>query len=348
MSDPQNNQSQLDKQLSLNKSLLSTLNQESTLNIPPQIQNMNNFNYESNFIPQQNTPQLQMVNTQDTPQIIHSIQPALPLFQMTPNGQLIPVPTYFVTKQFPVIQRKEETGNRTNLSYNSAFTNNFNIGDGKIYFNKQPATSMSFCHTSNETCNEFPFVKKTKKNKIIIDNEKQLPYLEEVNPMDIKHHSAPVRILSVERERMAQNYLRFNPYFNNYMNIPNFNQRPLGEMSNFEEEGEEINIGEQKVFPCEHNGCELIYKTRKQLIAHHYKKNIECQKDSIQILNLIAKAKEKINQLIADKKISEDNEELKKLEQKYQEKINKFSNNDYSLLICGTKLREDKSQQKDI
>ena len=38
---------------------------------------------------------------------------------------------------------------------------------------------------------------------------------------------------------------------------------------------------------CSHPGCEGIFKTKKQLIYHHYKMNPQCQNDTITILKMI-------------------------------------------------------------
>ena len=38
---------------------------------------------------------------------------------------------------------------------------------------------------------------------------------------------------------------------------------------------------------CSHPGCEGIFKTKKQLIYHHYKMNPQCQNDTIAILKMI-------------------------------------------------------------
>ena len=38
---------------------------------------------------------------------------------------------------------------------------------------------------------------------------------------------------------------------------------------------------------CSHKGCEGIFKTKKQLVYHHYKMNPQCQNDTITILKMI-------------------------------------------------------------
>ena len=42
---------------------------------------------------------------------------------------------------------------------------------------------------------------------------------------------------------------------------------------------------------CSHKGCEGIFKTKKQLVYHHYKMNVECHNDIINLLKLIYSTK---------------------------------------------------------
>ena len=42
---------------------------------------------------------------------------------------------------------------------------------------------------------------------------------------------------------------------------------------------------------CSHPGCEATFKTKKQLIFHHYKMNPQCHNDTISILKMIYKVK---------------------------------------------------------
>ena len=45
--------------------------------------------------------------------------------------------------------------------------------------------------------------------------------------------------------------------------------------------------GIKKKLTCSHNGCEGTFKTKKQLLYHHYKMNPQCQNDTIAILKMI-------------------------------------------------------------
>ena len=45
--------------------------------------------------------------------------------------------------------------------------------------------------------------------------------------------------------------------------------------------------GIKKKLTCSHNGCEGTFKTKKQLLYHHYKMNPQCHNDTITILKMI-------------------------------------------------------------
>jgi hypothetical protein len=45
--------------------------------------------------------------------------------------------------------------------------------------------------------------------------------------------------------------------------------------------------GIKKKLTCSHHGCEGTFKTKKQLLYHHYKMNPQCQNDTIAILKMI-------------------------------------------------------------
>ena len=45
--------------------------------------------------------------------------------------------------------------------------------------------------------------------------------------------------------------------------------------------------GIKKKIICSHNGCEATFKTKKQLVYHHYKMNPQCHNDTIYILKMI-------------------------------------------------------------
>ena len=74
--------------------------------------------------PQSLNPQIRLINCNEAPQIIHSIQPTLPLFQMTTTGQLIPVPTYFVANNLYMPQANMNDLNANQMGINQSL--NFN------------------------------------------------------------------------------------------------------------------------------------------------------------------------------------------------------------------------------
>lgn len=210
--------------------------------------------------------------------IIHLINPTLPLFQLSPNGELIPVPTYTVPQSL--------------------------IKENKPGLRRQPSKSISL--TADDSSNEIYLTKKTKRNKIIINEEDTKP--------------KPKFVVKKEDDLKKE--------------------RKISELS----EGEEINIGNYQNYTCEHTDCECVYKTKRQLKSHHFKKSRECHKDSMKILSMIAKAKRIINR-INPKKASDENwkNSLSEIESTFNAKMNgcNFLISDYFRLLCGTKLVEE-------
>ena len=152
------------EQLQQNKILLSSLNN-----------NFNDKNSPFNLKPNTNSITGNPLNTP----IFQTVHPGYPLFQMTPSGQLIPVQTFYLPTRVCVIKGDENIHNQcqTSMSFNSSIEqNNYFEGEPfkhdvfQLKSNNKSSTSLSFCRTSNESNNEFMLQKKTKRNKIIIND----------------------------------------------------------------------------------------------------------------------------------------------------------------------------------
>ena len=63
---------------------------------------------------------------------------------------------------------------------------------------------------------------------------------------------------------------------------------------------------------CGHEGCEGIFKTKKQLVYHHFKMNLECHNDTINLLKMIFLTKKILLTKV-------DEEERRKILEKYSE-----------------------------
>lgn len=82
---------------------------------------------------------------------------------------------------------------------------------------------------------------------------------------------------------------------------------------------------------CGHEGCEGVFKTKKQLFFHHYKMSIDCHKDTISLLKLIFNLK-KILLNIDENKEKKIFENISSL---YKETLKNVSMDEYIEAIVG-------------
>ena len=66
--------------------------------------------------------------------------------------------------------------------------------------------------------------------------------------------------------------------------------------------------------------------------------DIECQRDTVWILKLIAKAKKEILKLIKNNILN--NQKYKKIKQKYENLIKNVSITEYAQMICGNQFQD--------
>lgn len=141
----------------------------------------------------------------------------------------------------------------------------------------KPNTLQSFQKTNEP--NQFLHFK-TVRNTIIINNEEELK--ENSTFLSLKDHRDECTI-KPSTKRLFNTYLLKLPI--------------------------EQKVSD-KIYQCGHDGCDLSYKTIKQKISHHWKMDVECQKDTTKIMKMILKAKKIIRILIKQKKIEKENKEL--------------------------------------
>lgn len=84
---------------------------------------------------------------------------------------------------------------------------------------------------------------------------------------------------------------------------------------------------------CGHEGCDAIFKTRKQILFHHYKMNHECHSDTLALLKML-NATKAILLRRDDKKI------LEKYSKLYKESMEKISLNEYIETMVGFNLED--------
>ena len=92
--------------------------------------------------------------------------------------------------------------------------------------------------------------------------------------------------------------------------------------------------GIKKKLACNHNGCESIFKTKKQLIFHHYKMNPQCHNDTISILKMIYYIK-----LLLKKNNLEKNK--KKFGELYKETMKKVSLDEHIETLVGYNFEDE-------
>ena len=95
----------------------------------------------------------------------------------------------------------------------------------------------------------------------------------------------------------------------------------------------------KKEINCEHEGCEVIFRTKKQLIYHHYKFSEECHNDTINLLKMISNAK-KILLKKEKSGANQDNNSFEKYSLLYKETMNNISLNEYMDVIAGLNFED--------
>ena len=86
---------------------------------------------------------------------------------------------------------------------------------------------------------------------------------------------------------------------------------------------------------CAHEGCEGIFKTKKQLVYHHYKMSLECHNDTINLLKMINSTK-----TLLLKKIEKKEELSKKYAELYRETMKNISLDEHIETIVGVNFED--------
>jgi hypothetical protein len=306
-------------QLMLNFNLLSSLNN-------PKINSHSNQTFQQSYFYPQQIPQNQFLMNQN----ILSYQ----------NSN-------FSNNNY--INLNKQNSSMSFQSYDDSFSNK----NWPLFYNvpfylpqKQYYTTSNFYLNpliNNNNNNEFKEINennkkvlgiKTAKNKIIINSEKneekneikekfikKLNFLDEESQKNdnkkktnSKHKSAPIKLIS---DKNKFNAIIFETHLLKLQNEDNF---------------------KEKKYKCSHPGCDLTYKTKKQLISHHSKMDIECQRDTILCLKLIAYAKKIILNKIKKNILKKDN--LKFIIEKYENVIKNIGLKEYAQMICGNNFQD--------
>ena len=97
--------------------------------------------------------------------------------------------------------------------------------------------------------------------------------------------------------------------------------------------------GIKKKLTCNHHGCEGIFKTKKQLLFHHYKMNPQCHNDTVLILKMINFAK-----TILKKDNLEKNKE--RFSELYKETMEKVSLDEHIETLVGYNFEDEVIEDK--
>lgn len=89
---------------------------------------------------------------------------------------------------------------------------------------------------------------------------------------------------------------------------------------------------------CGHEGCEGIFKTKKQLVYHHFKMNLECHNDTINLLKMIFLTK-KI--LLTNVEENERRKILEKYSELYKETMKNISLDEYIETLVGCNFEDE-------
>ena len=87
---------------------------------------------------------------------------------------------------------------------------------------------------------------------------------------------------------------------------------------------------------CGHDGCEGIFKTKKQLVYHHFKMSVECHNDTVNLLKMIYLTKKL---LLTNEKEKE--KILQKFSPLYKEAMNNISLDEHIETIVGLNFEDE-------
>jgi hypothetical protein len=183
--------------------------------------------------------------------------------------------------------------------------------------------------------NNFLNIENINKNKInIINNDVIKNNNSVINKKRNRTESNNICFLVKKEQKKSIANLSFTKnIFNVYKKSKYvFRKRKKRIKNNFYLNGKKIN--------CSHNGCESIFKTKKQLAFHHYKMSIECHYDTISLLKMISSVKKLL--LKQAKKNNEINENhiWEKYSLLYKETMNNIRFEEYIETIAGFNLED--------
>ena len=278
-------------------------------NISPQLgYNSMNFNYSlsnffyPNFFPTNQITNQNIINSYINSNLYYRMNSLYPiiipenLFLIKPLQQLVSTPiNQNPITQIPTINRDEVISENNNIKINQKKNN--------YLLNKKRKNEANINIKKNEFINKNKYLEKinNKLNNSLfkVKQEKNKDELEQLNgekkKFNIYHKSQ-----YIYRRRKK----RIKKIF--HLNIFKFN--------------------------CNHKGCDAIFKTKKQLVYHHFKMSAECHSDTISLLKMISSIKEL---LLKHEKKGKNIKNIEKFSLLYKETMKNISLDEHIETIAG-------------
>ena len=276
--------------------------------------------------------------------------------------------SYTTNSAFKPISLNEVQNRTQTINYNNPEYRTF-MSYPNIFFEKQNVYNKNLIFNSlinqNIFLNSFPTIKKPSHNEICpiyrIDNEEK-KYFKKINIkkdnilLNKKRKNENEKIYKNDEVIIKNNYLK-NSNKNNknvffitkkeeIKNIPKtpkisskknmFNVYKRSKYTFIKRKKrikKELKIKNYEII-CGHEGCKGVFKTKKQLIFHHYKMSIECHNDTISLLKLISNVK-KILLKIDKNDENKGNNILEKYSSLYKETMKTISLDEHIEAIVG-------------
>ena len=249
--------------------------------------------------------------------LINSFNQVNPVNQgnsINPINIINPVNNFFPTfSVIPLINEQLLKNNNFIQTKNNYFLNKKRNADNEIIINNNIKENKE--KEINETGKNNRLItnnsQKTKSNIFFV---KQLPKTE--------NESFPKKHLFTTIQKSNYNYKKRKPRKKKFINI-------------------------LKKIKCGHEGCDAIFKTKKQLVYHHYKMSIECHNDTINFLKMIYSTKKLMIEIAKDDK-KEKEKIIEKFSGLYKDTMKKISLEEHIDSLIGFNFEDEANINKKI
>ena len=269
---------------------------------------------KNSFYPLMN-PEMSLVNPNNLTNPNYSINPIN--FINPINNNINPVnPLFQNFTQISLINDQIIKKNNLNQTKNNIFLNKKRNADNlKINFNIKEKENKEKENKEKEI-KIFNDIKKTNESKNIIQKPKNaLFYVKQQSHQENKENPSKKNLFTVIQK---SNYI--------------YKKRKPRKKKLFNGIKNKIN--------CGHEGCEGIFKTKKQLVFHHYKMNSDCHNDTINLIKMINLTKK-----ILLKKVEQKEKLLEKYSELYKETMKKISLDEHIETLVGLNFEDELNEK---